>query len=61
MMRWGLMPSWAKPRANPRAKAVKIGASAINARAEGIASRPAFRDAWKSGRRCLVNAEGYYE
>ncbi len=57
LMRWGLMPSWARPRA----KAVKIGASAINARAEGIESRPAFRDAWKSGRRCLVIAEGYYE
>lgn len=52
-MRWGLIPSWAKDR--------KIGASTINARAETIESKPAFRGAWKAGRRCLVVADGYYE
>jgi len=53
MMRWGLVPSWAKD--------IKIGYSTFNARAEGIATRPAFRAAWNSGRRCLVVADGYYE
>jgi putative SOS response-associated peptidase YedK len=52
-MRWGLIPSWAKD--------IKIGASTFNARAEGIDARPAFRPAWKAGRRCLVIADGYYE
>src|ERR1700687_3697729 len=43
-MRWGLIPYWAKD--------MKIGASLINARAESIASKPAFRSAFAS-RRCL--------
>ncbi len=53
LMRWGLVPSWAKD--------IKIGSSTFNARAEGIDTRPAFRAAWKAGRRCLVIADGYYE
>jgi len=53
LMRWGLVPSWAKD--------IKIGYSTFNARAENLDSRPAFRAAWKSGRRCLVIADGYYE
>ena len=51
-MRWGLVPSWAKD--------AKIGANLINARAEGIASKPAFRAAFKT-RRCLIPADGFYE
>jgi putative SOS response-associated peptidase YedK len=51
-MRWGLLPSWAKDS--------KLGASMINARLETVASKPAFRAAWKA-RRCLVPASGYYE
>jgi putative SOS response-associated peptidase YedK len=53
LMRWGLIPSWAKD--------MKIGYSTFNARAEGIDTRPAFRGAWNAGRRCLVIADGYYE
>jgi putative SOS response-associated peptidase YedK len=53
LMRWGLVPSWARD--------IKIGYSTFNARAEGIETRPAFRAAWKAGRRCLVVADGYYE
>src|SRR3974390_3265417 len=53
LMRWGLVPPWAKD--------IKIGSSTFNARAEGIDTRPAFRGAWKEGRRCLVIADGYYE
>jgi putative SOS response-associated peptidase YedK len=52
-MRWGLIPSWAKDK--------KIGAATINARAENIEDKPAFRGAWRAGRRCLVVADGYYE
>jgi putative SOS response-associated peptidase YedK len=53
LMRWGLVPSWAPD--------IKIGTSTFNARAEGVDTRPAFRAAWKAGRRCLVIADGYYE
>ena len=52
LMRWGLVPFWAK---DP-----KIGARMINARAETVAEKPAFRNALKR-RRCLVLADGYYE
>lgn len=51
-MRWGLIPSWAKD--------MKIGNRLINARAETLATRPAFRAALKR-RRCLVPATGFYE
>jgi putative SOS response-associated peptidase YedK len=50
---WGLIPSWAK---DP-----KIGHSLANARAETVTEKPAFRSAWKRGRRCLVPADVFYE
>lgn len=52
-MRWGLLPHWAKD--------TKAGYSTINARVEGLTTKPAFRDAWKRGQRCLVPATGWYE
>jgi putative SOS response-associated peptidase YedK len=52
-MRWGLLPHWAKD--------TKAGYSTINARIEGVTEKPAFRDAWKRGQRCLVPATGWYE
>jgi putative SOS response-associated peptidase YedK len=52
LLRWGLIPSWAKDE--------KIGYSTINARAEGIETKPAFREAIAK-RRCLVPADGFYE
>jgi putative SOS response-associated peptidase YedK len=52
-MRWGLVPSWAKDQ--------KISRTTFNARANSIASRAAFRGAWRAGRRCLVIADAYYE
>lgn len=52
LMRWGLIPSWAR---DP-----KIGNSLINARAETVAEKPAFRAAFRS-RRCLIPADGFYE
>ena len=51
-MKWGLIPFWAKD--------LKIGSRMINARAETVAEKPAFRNALKK-RRCLVLADGYYE
>lgn len=52
MLRWGLIPSWAKD--------TKIGAQCINAKAETVAEKPAFRAAFKK-RRCLVLADGFFE
>jgi putative SOS response-associated peptidase YedK len=52
LMRWGLIPSWAKDSS--------AAARMINARAETASTRPAFRDALKS-RRCLIPADGFYE
>lgn len=51
-LRWGLVPFWAE---DPR-----VGSRMINARAESIDKRPAFREAFAS-RRCLVPADGFYE
>jgi putative SOS response-associated peptidase YedK len=53
MMRWGLIPHWAKGD--------KLQYSTFNARAEDFTTRPAFRDAWKWGQRCLVVTDGFYE
>lgn len=52
LARWGLIPHWAKD--------VKIGYSMINARAETVAEKPAFRNAFRH-RRCLIPADGFYE
>ncbi len=52
MERWGLVPHWAKDPA--------IGNRMINARAESVATKPAFRAALRS-RRCLVPADGFFE
>jgi putative SOS response-associated peptidase YedK len=51
-LRWGLVPYWAKD--------IKIGYSLINAKAETVAEKPAFREAFAS-RRCLIPADGFYE
>ena len=52
MFRWGLVPFWAK---DPT-----VGNRMINARAETVASKPAYRAAFKR-RRCLVPADGFFE
>lgn len=50
--RWGLIPWWAKDR--------KIAARNINARAETVAGKPAFRESFAT-KRCIVPADGFYE
>ncbi len=52
LLHWGLIPSWAKDR--------KLSYSTINARAETVDSKPAFRQAFQK-RRCLILCDGYYE
>ena len=52
VVRWGLVPSWAKD--------ISIGSRLINARAETVDSKPAFRQAFAK-RRCLLPADGFYE
>lgn len=52
LLRWGLLPHWARD--------VRMAARTFNARAETVATKPAFRDAFRR-RRCLVLADGWYE
>jgi putative SOS response-associated peptidase YedK len=52
VMRWGLVPFWARE--------IKVGFSNINAKAEGIEGKPAFREAFQQ-RRCLVPVDNFYE
>ncbi|GII92492.1 DUF159 family protein [Sinosporangium siamense] len=52
VLRWGLVPPWAK---DPSA-----GSKMINARAETVAEKPAYRKAFAQ-RRCLIPADGFYE
>jgi putative SOS response-associated peptidase YedK len=52
LLRWGLVPSWAKE--------AKVGYRMINARAETVADKPAYRAAFRR-RRCLIPADGFYE
>ena len=52
LVRWGLIPHWAKDAG--------IGNRLINARSESVAQKPAFRDSF-ARRRCLIVADGFYE
>lgn len=52
LLRWGLVPPWAKDE--------KIGFKLINARGETVAEKPSFRNAFKN-KRCLIIADSFYE
>jgi putative SOS response-associated peptidase YedK len=52
VMRWGLVPFWARD--------IKVGFANINAKAEGIEKKPAFRETFRQ-RRCLVPVDNFYE
>ena len=52
MLRWGLIPAWAKDQ--------RVGRKLINARAETARTKPSFRAAF-AARRCLIPADGFYE
>lgn len=52
VLHWGLIPRWADDPS--------IGSRMLNARSETLASKPAFREAFKQ-RRCLIPADGFYE
>jgi putative SOS response-associated peptidase YedK len=52
LARWGLVPFWSKD--------INVGFANINAKAEGIENRPAFREAFQR-RRCLVTVDNFYE
>ena len=52
MLKWGLVPSWAEDPS--------VGSRMINARAETVAEKPAFRSAFKQ-RRCLLPVDGFFE
>ena len=53
MMRWGLLPHWAKDE--------KLSYTTFNARSEEFTTKSAFKNAWQKGQRCLVVTDGFYE
>ncbi|MFG1378309.1 SOS response-associated peptidase [Xanthobacter autotrophicus] len=53
LLRWGLVPSFAKDPSG--------GARLINARSETAPEKLSFRSAWRARRRCIVPADGFYE
>ncbi len=53
LLRWGLVPSFAKDASS--------GGRLINARSETVAEKPTFRAAWRAPRRCIIPADAFYE
>jgi len=53
LLRWPLLPHWAREG--------RIKFATANAKGETVQEKPAFRHAWRQGRRCLIPANGYYE
>ncbi|SFC91151.1 SOS response-associated peptidase [Spirosoma endophyticum] len=57
MMRWGLVPHWARSRDN----ADEIRSKTLNARSETIYEKPSFRSSAQEGKRCLIPVTGFFE
>jgi putative SOS response-associated peptidase YedK len=57
MFHWGLIPYWVKDMA----AAVRLRTSTLNCISEEMFDKPAFRDAAKEGKRCLIPCSGFYE
>jgi putative SOS response-associated peptidase YedK len=55
LARWGLLPPWVER--DDKGLCAKM----INARSETVSEKPAFREGWERGRRCLIPANGFYE
>ena len=59
-MRWGLVPHWQPVETAKDPTSLRLERGQINARAETVANRPAFRDSFRR-KRCLIPADGFYE
>src|SRR4051812_11739041 len=53
LLRWGLVPWWSKEG--------RIAYATFNAQCETVSEKPAFRDAWRRGQRCIVPLDAFYE
>ncbi len=56
-MKWGLVPSWIKKEED----AMKIRTQTLNAQAEGLASKPSFRQAFRQQQWCIIPVNGFFE
>ncbi len=56
---WGLIPPWSKSHIPKTSQGKRL--STVNARTEGMAKAPSYRDAWKRGQRCIIPATGFDE
>lgn len=56
---WGFIPPWSKTKIPTGTNGKRL--TTVNARVEGVAKSPTYRDAWKKGQRCIVPARSFFE